>query len=151
MAGKEYVMTYRDTGTSTGTGTSTAGGTGTSTATRWQPWSYRDPSFAGTDMTGYKVDAIDGEIGKVDSATNDVGQSYLIVNTGPWIFGKKVMLPAGVVQSVDHQDKRVYVERTKDSIQNAPEFSDTMLDDNNYRQSLGTYYGEGGAGWYSER
>jgi hypothetical protein len=118
------------------------------TATRWQPWSYRDPSWMGTDLTGYKVDAIDGEIGKVDAATNDVGQSYLIVNTGPWIFGKKVMLPAGVVKDVDHEEKRVFVERTKDLIQNAPEFTDSMATDNNYRSSLGTYYGEGGAGWY---
>ena len=125
--------------------------TGTSTPTRWQPWSYRDPSFLGSDITGYRVDAIDGEIGKVDSATNEVGQSCLIVNTGPWIFGRKVMLPAGVVKNVDHQEKRVFVERTKDLIKNAPEFNDAMMNDKNYRQSLGTYYGEGGAGWYSER
>jgi hypothetical protein len=130
-------MTYRDTGTTT--------------ATRFQPWSFRDPSWQGTDLSGYKVEAIDGEIGKVDSATNDVGQSYLIVNTGPWIFGRKVMLPAGVVKSVDQTDHRVFVERTKDLIQNAPEFNDQMVDDKNYRHSLGTYYGEGGAGWYSER
>ena len=125
--------------------------TGTGTTTRWQPWSFRDPSWQGTDLAGYKVEAVDGEIGKVDSATNDVSQSYLIVNTGPWIFGRKVMLPAGVVKDVDHTEKRVFVERTKDLIQNAPEFTDAMTNDTNYRQSLGTYYGEGGAGWYSER
>ena len=61
------------------------------------------------------------------------------------------MLPAGVVKDVDHKEKRVFVERTKDLIQNAPEFTDAMANDKNYRQSLGTYYGEGGAGWYSER
>ena len=125
--------------------------TGTSTKTRWQPWSYQDPTWLGSDITGYTVEAVDGEIGKVDTATNDAGQSSLIVNTGPWIFGRKVMLPAGVVRNVDHQQKRVFVERTKDLIKNAPEFNDTMMNDNNYRHSLGTYYGEGGAGWYSER
>ena len=99
-------------------------------------------------MTGYKVDAIDGEIGKVDAATNDVGQSYLIVNTGPWIFGKKVMLPAGVVK-----ERRPPGEAGLRRAHEGPDPERARVhrldaDDNNYRHSLGTYYGEGGAGWY---
>ncbi|MBD0291736.1 MAG: PRC-barrel domain containing protein, partial [Thermoleophilia bacterium] len=47
-----------------------------------------------TDVVGFSVEATDGGIGKVDEATYDVGQSYLVVDTGPWIFGKKVLLPA---------------------------------------------------------
>ena len=63
-------------------------------------WVYRadsswlDPS-AGRDLTGYKVEAVDGSIGKIDEASNDVSQSYVIVEPVPWILGKKVMLPAG--------------------------------------------------------
>jgi len=34
------------------------------------------------------------------------------VDTGPWIFGKKVMLPAGVISRVDHDDEQVFVNRT---------------------------------------
>jgi hypothetical protein len=122
--------------------------TGT-TITRWQPWTYRDQGFLGKNLTGFKIDALDGEIGKVDEATFESGSSYLIVDTGPWIFGRKVMLPAGVVSRVDHQNKRVWVDRTKDQIKNAPEFDESMLSDVTYRERLGTYYGEGGPGWHA--
>ena len=118
------------------------------TTTRWSPWDYRDTSWAGTDITGYEIEASDGSIGKVDQATYDMGSSYLVVDTGPWIFGKKVMLPAGVVSRIDHSDHRVWVDRTKDQIKNAPEFDDSRLTDTSYRDELGTYYGEEGAGWY---
>ena len=43
--------------------------------------------------TGYHVEALDGSIGKIDEATYEVGKSFVIVGTGPWIFGRKVMLP----------------------------------------------------------
>ena len=120
----------------------------TSTAVRWSPWDYMDQSWSGRDISGYGIEAIDGSIGKVDEATWDTGGSYLIVDTGPWIFGKKVMLPAGVVSLIDHQDKRVVVNRTKDQIKGAPEFDEAMATDTGYRERLGTYYGESGAGWY---
>jgi hypothetical protein len=123
--------------------------TSTPTTTRWQPWSYRDTNWTSArNLVGYKIEAMDGEIGKIDDATYDVGTSYVVVDTGPWIFGRKVMLPAGVVSSIDHENQRVMVDRTKDQIKNAPEFDESMLQDTTYRERLGSYYGEGGAGWY---
>ena len=115
-------------------------------------WSYRDSSTVGTDMsstdvTGFGVEALDGSIGKVDDATYEVGSSYLVVDTGPWIFGKKVVLPAGVVQRVDTAEERVYVNRTKDQIKDSPEFDESLLDDPSYRGELGSYYGPGGSGY----
>ena len=52
-------------------------------------------------MTGFHVEAIDGRIGKVDEATYEVGSSDLVVDTGPWIFGRKVVIPAGTVTQID--------------------------------------------------
>lgn len=121
--------------------------TGTPTLTRWQPWAYRDATWLNTDITGYTVDAVDGEIGKVDKAMHQVDNAFLVVETRGLIFGDKVMLPAGVVSGVDHNNRRVFVERTKEQIKNAPEFRDEMIDDPSYRSTIGTYYGEG-KGWY---
>jgi len=106
-------------------------------------WTYREQTFAGTDFTGFKVEATDGEIGKVDEATNEAGTGYLVVDTGPWIFGKKVMLPAGVINRVDSGDQRVFVDRTKDEIKGAPEFDETRFRETEYREELGGYYGHG--------
>ena len=108
-------------------------------------WEYSDQTF-GADLIGYSVEATDGGIGKVDEATNDVGSSYIVVDTGPWIFGKKVMLPAGVIDRVDRDDEKVYVNRSKDEIKDSPTFDDTTYRDEPYRDELGMYYGGMGMG-----
>ncbi len=84
-------------------------------------WGYRDPAFS-TDLRGYKVEALDGPIGTVDEATGDARGGYIVVGTGPWLFRKKVMLPAYVVDRVDHSARIFYVNRTKQEIKRAPEF-----------------------------
>jgi hypothetical protein len=111
-------------------------------------WTYRDhESWRNTDLSGFKIEALDGDIGSIDEATYDVGTSYLVVDTGPWIFGKKVLLPAGVIDRVDVNDERVYVNRTKEQIENAPEFDEDRYRDEGYRSDVGSYYGEGGRGY----
>jgi hypothetical protein len=113
-------------------------------------WDYRRESGFDTDtsdIAGYSVEAIDGSIGKIDQATDEVGSSYIVVDTGPWIFGKKVMLPAGVVSRIDHDDEEVHVNRTKDQIKNAPELDEDTYTTDDYRDRVGSYYGEGGAGY----
>ena len=96
---------------------------------------------ANVDLTGFKVDARDGSIGKVDEATYEAGGSFIVVDTGPWIFGKKVMLPAGVVRDIDLDTETVFVDLTKDEIKNAPEFDEQRYRDQSYRSELGDYYG----------
>lgn len=116
-------------------------------------WTYREAGAlgvdmgAGVDVVGYSVEAIDGGIGKVDEATNDVGSSYLVVDTGPWIFGKKVLLPAGVVDRIDSVEETIYVNRTKDQIKDSPELDESTYRDAGYRAEVGSYYGPEGRGW----
>jgi hypothetical protein len=114
-------------------------------------WTYRDTTLQSDlnrgDVVGYEVEALDGSIGKIDEATFDASYGHVVVDTGPWIFGKKVLLPAGVIRSADHTEEKVFVNRTKDQIKNAPEFDDTLTRDEAYRGRLGSYYGPGGAGW----
>ena len=109
-------------------------------------WTYRSEMWAGTDLTGFSVEAVDGGIGKIDEATYDVGSSYIVVDTGPWIFGKKVMLPAGVIDRVDAEEEKVFVDRTKEEIKDAPEFDKDTYMSETYRSSIGGYYGRASAG-----
>jgi hypothetical protein len=111
-------------------------------------WTFKDPEALGVDMaenvdlTGFEVEATDGKIGKIDEATYEVGGSYVVVDTGPWIFGKKVMLPAGMIQRVDLDTQAVFVDRTKDAIKSAPEFDESAYRDESYRSTLDSYYGD---------
>ncbi|HET7744292.1 MAG TPA: hypothetical protein VFK76_06070 [Gaiellaceae bacterium] len=114
-------------------------------------WVARDTTLASSlrpeTLIGYGVEALDGSIGKVDDTTAEIANGTFVVDTGPWIFGKKVMLPIGVFRTVDHDEEKIFVNRTKDEIKNAPEFDEALLNDEPYRNKLGSYYGPDGAGW----
>jgi hypothetical protein len=115
-------------------------------------WSYRDdvrPEDDSTygDIVGFEVEALDGSIGRVDEASNEVGSSYLVVDTGPWIFGEKVMIPAGTVQRIDFENEVVLVNRTKEQIKDAPAYDEATYRDPDYRKDLGSYFGAEGRGY----
>jgi hypothetical protein len=118
--------------------------TGTGSQTSWDPWTYgRDAGMSGNrvNVVGFDVEATDGSIGTIEQATYDVGASYLIVDTGPWIFGGRVMLPAGIVGRVDLHARKIYVQRSKYEIKNAPPLDQDTGDGSGYRDGLGQYYG----------
>lgn len=108
-------------------------------------WTYRSAAYMQRDLSGMSVEALDGSIGKVDEATNDVGASYIVVNTGPWVFGRKALLPAGVIAHVDFDTDTVFVKRTKEQIKNAPEYDEAKMSDDafrkRYKSQLTSYYG----------
>lgn len=107
-------------------------------------WGYQPTSgyTAGVSLTGFKVEATDGSIGKVDKHSDEVGSAYLVVDTGVWIFGKHVLLPAGTVSLIDTSSETIHVDRTKAQIKDAPEFDkDKHAGDAGYHDQLGSYYG----------
>ncbi|MFI6600539.1 PRC-barrel domain-containing protein [Nonomuraea sp. NPDC050536] len=108
-----------------------------------EPWSYREGIGAGigSSLIGFDVEATDGKIGSVDEESNAVGDSYLVVDTGFWIFGKKVVMPANTITRIDTQNQKVFLARTKEEIKDAPEFDEDTYKDPGYRQQLGDYYG----------
>ncbi|MFF3013549.1 PRC-barrel domain-containing protein [Streptomyces sp. NPDC057939] len=108
-------------------------------------WGYRRDAGheRGLDLIGYKVEATDGSIGKIDKHSDDVGASYLVVDTGGWIFGKHVLLPAGTIRRIDTAEEVVYVERTKEQIKNAPEYDHAKYEgDPNPFEQFARYYGQ---------
>jgi hypothetical protein len=104
-------------------------------------WTYEIVLPETVDLEGFDVEATDGSIGKVDEATFDAGSSYIVVDTGPWIFGKKVLLPATAIMRVDVDARNVYVRLTKDQIKNSPEFDESTYASPEYRNRVGSYYG----------
>jgi hypothetical protein len=110
-------------------------------------WGYPDEAAVDRDLTGWSIEAEDGGIGKVARANNGAGASWLIVDTGPWIFGKK----GHAARRCDRPDKQrkrgSSVNRTKEEIKNAPEFDEGRYQEQTYREELGGYYGPGGRGY----
>ncbi len=112
---------------------------------RTDMWTYASEYTAQPlDVEGFDVAATDGDIGKIDEATYDVGSSYVVVDTGPWILGRKVLLPAGMIERIDLDNRRVEVRLTKDQIKSSPEFDPATEDLRSaaYRERVGTYYSD---------
>jgi hypothetical protein len=102
-------------------------------------WTYKDESIGDIDLVGFSVEATNGGLGKVDEASYEVGACCIVVDTGRF-FGKKAILPAGMIDRIDTEAETVYVNATKDEIKNAPEYEPIGLKDDEYKTRIGTYY-----------
>jgi hypothetical protein len=104
-------------------------------------WTYRDQSVAGLDLTGFEVETPEGSLGRVDRATEDIGGSYLVINPGPAMpLGRRVVVPAGVVESVHRDRRRIRVRARRDEILSAPEFDPERPLNELLRERIGTHF-----------
>ena len=87
----------------------------------------------------------DDKIGSVEDGLFDdtTGQfRYLIIDTGFWFFGKKVLLPIGRAQ-FDNEQRRVYVSGlTKEQVESLPEYNGDMTVDYDYEENVRGVYRE---------
>lgn len=67
----------------------------------WAAW-LRPPTAMSDARTGsFTVEAADGAIGHVDRQQDQPGRQHLVVDTGAWVFGQSVLIPAGAVTVID--------------------------------------------------
>ena len=104
-------------------------------------WTYREMvPQSDKGIAGFAVEAIDGSIGYIDETSNEAGEAYIVVDTGPWIFGRRVAIPVGAIDNVDLIDERVYLEMSKEQVKNAPELKTDTQVDQAFRGELTAYY-----------
>jgi len=104
-------------------------------------YAWREPDWSSLDLTGFDVEATDGVIGRIDKKTRDAPRDVLVVDTGTWLLGETVVLPVGVIQTIDLDEGRVFVDRTKDEIKDAPKFDERRFREDAFRNELGEHYG----------
>jgi hypothetical protein len=95
------------------------------------------------EVTGYHIEALDGEIGHVkDFLVDDDtwGIRYLEVDTRNWVPGKKVLLSPQWITKVGWPESKVYVDLTRTTIQDAPEWSESGTITREYENRLYDYY-----------
>ncbi len=86
--------------------------------------------FDDRDILKFDVYSGSEKVGSVDDLlVDDAGQfRYLVINTGAWIVGKKVLLPIGRSR-IDENDRRVYVDGlTREQVKNLPEYKGEAID-----------------------
>ena len=93
-------------------------------------------------VTGYHIEAPDGDIGHVEDFIID-GETweirYMVVDTQNWWPGKKVLLSPRWSDRVSWSDSKVYVDLSRETIKNGPEYHPEALN-REYEETLYDYY-----------
>lgn len=105
---------------------------------------YKDEIFDGKDIKNFDAyaDTTNEKIGTVyDALIDENGYfRYFVIDTGFWIFGKKVLLPVGRAQ-MDYANQRVYaLGFSKNQAEALPEYNDNMTVDYDYEERVRAGY-----------
>ena len=100
------------------------------------------------EVSGYHIQAKDGEIGQVtDFLFDDENWAvrHLVVDTGTWLPGRKVLVAPPWIERIDWAERKVYVALTQESVRQSPSFDPQLLDIKNYEKQLLEHY----RSWFS--
>jgi len=106
---------------------------------------YRQQAFNGEEIKGLNVYAgsTEEKIGTIhDVLVDETGHfRYIVIDTGFWIFGKKVLLPVGRC-NVDVNAQRINAMGlvSKEQAEKLPEYSDDMTVDYDYEEQVRRIY-----------
>jgi hypothetical protein len=95
-------------------------------------------------VAGYNIEASDGEIGHVHGFVVDDkawAVRYMEVATRNWWPGKKVLVSPAWIEHLNWMDSKVYVGLTREAIQDAPEYVESMPITREYENRLHLHYG----------
>ncbi|MFW6107363.1 MAG: PRC-barrel domain containing protein [bacterium] len=109
------------------------------------PASKHDPALRSlNEVTGYGVEAPDGEVGDVEHLIADTASwqvRYLVVDTRGWLRGRKVVLAPGWMKRVDWHERRFYVDLGRQAIRGSPEYDPSQPLRRSYEARLHDHYG----------
>jgi Protein of unknown function (DUF2795) len=104
-------------------------------------WNFRDEALARIDLRGFEVRARDGAIGKVVQAIEGRAGGYLVIDPGVTMpLGRQLLVPAGLVEKVDVDNKRVVVRADRKQLENAPEYDPAQPLEDPSGSVFGSYF-----------
>jgi PRC-barrel domain len=112
-----------------------------------------DPHLRSThEVSGYHIQASDGEIGHVDDFLIDDETwaiRYLIIDTRNWWPGKKVLISPQWIERVSWNESKVFVNLPGEAIKQAPEYTEKFMLTRDYETILHIHYNRKGY-WVDE-
>jgi hypothetical protein len=95
------------------------------------------------EVLGYQIEARDGEIGYIEDFIFDDESwtlQYMVINTGGWLPGKRVLLAPSWVQQVNWNESEVRVDLNRETVKNSPEYNSAEALNLEYETELHDYY-----------
>jgi hypothetical protein len=112
-----------------------------------------DSHLRSTHAVGsYNIQALDGDIGHVEDFIVDDETwaiRYLIINTGTWWPGKKVLISTQWIERVSWDQSKVFIKLSREAIKQSPEYTDESLLTRDYEIGLHVHYNRKGY-WVDE-
>ena len=97
-----------------------------------------------TEINGYTIGASDGQLGTVcDFLFDDASWlvRWLVVDTGNWLSGRKVLLPPSVLGSVNHIGHQLAVKLTMQQVKDSPDIDTDRPVSRQMETNIYDYYG----------
>lgn len=95
-------------------------------------------------LKGYSLQARDGDIGTITDVWFDDDRwsvRYLVVRTGGWLLGRKVLLSPAVVLQLDATRQHIAVDLTREQVENSPPIDSAQPVSRHYESQLHDHYG----------
>lgn len=96
------------------------------------------------DLNGFKIAALDGEIGNVEEFYFDDERwalRYIVVNTGTWLAGRQVLVSPFSVMEVDREHRQLHVALTKSQVEKSPDIDTRKPVSRQMEAHYADYYG----------
>ena len=96
-----------------------------------------------SDLTGYSLNARDGEIGKLETVYFDDKRwivRYFVVHTGSWLLGQNVLIVSSAIKAIDDVNKYLEVDLTQAQIKDCPPVNTEKPVSRHYEQDYYRYY-----------
>ena len=106
-----------------------------------------DPHLRGmAAVTGYHVQAADGGIGHVMDfliGGSDWRVHFLVIDTGTWLPGRKVLISPSIAREIDWNDKTVRLAADRQAVRDSPPYDAGTALDESYERRIRDHYGSG--------
>lgn len=94
-------------------------------------------------LMGYSIAGSDGEVGHCSDFLfhdNDWRISYLVIDTGAWLPGRKVVVPPSVISRPDWESKTIPVALSVEQIKKGPTLESKDIVSSDYERQCLAYY-----------
>jgi len=95
-------------------------------------------------LKGYKLDSLDGEIGKINEFYFDDHHwtiRYLVADTGNWLTGRQVLISPYALAAVNKERENIAISLTKKQIQDSPSLESDKPVSRQFEEAYYGYYG----------
>jgi sporulation protein YlmC with PRC-barrel domain len=98
-----------------------------------------------SEIKGYSIHASDGKIGEVEDFIIDDScwkLDFLVVDTGNWFPGKKVLISPKWIKEINWAEAAVMADATVEQVKNSPAYDADQPINELYKKTLHDYYGK---------